>query len=96
MAKLQSSGIFTIGVREALLLEFKPPAVALGYFFENGPRHAVWQRGADAKSAHRRHRSITGLTIYREAWAWGARLTTSTRRFSGAFKSDGFFGLVLP
>ena len=48
------------------------------------------------RSAHRRHRSITGLTIYREAWAWGARLTTSTRRFSGAFKSDGFFGLVLP
>ncbi len=33
---------------------------------------------------------------YLAAWSPGARLTTSTRRFSGAFKSDEFFGLVLP
>jgi hypothetical protein len=31
------------------------------------------------------------LCGYLEAWTWGARLTTSTRRFSGAFKSDRFF-----
>jgi hypothetical protein len=33
---------------------------------------------------------------YLPSWACGARLTTSTRRFSGAFKSDGFFGFDLP
>jgi len=33
---------------------------------------------------------------HRCAWGWGARLTTSTRRFSGAFGSVLFFGLDLP
>jgi hypothetical protein len=37
-----------------------------------------------------------GMVAYRAAVAWGARLTTSTRRFSDAFGSILFFGLVLP
>jgi hypothetical protein len=33
---------------------------------------------------------------YCAPWAWGPRLTISMRRFSGAFTSILFFGLVLP
>jgi hypothetical protein len=37
----------------------------------------------------------TVVEDYLAVWSPGARLTTSTRRFSGAFKSDKFFGLAL-
>jgi hypothetical protein len=67
----------------------------------SGPAHCAIEKGGP-KTAPMHTYTISDIlrgpnrARYLEAWAWGARLTTSTRRFSGAFKSDAFFGLVLP